>query len=66
MAKIKFKDVPTGGRINEYGKTWVVMNNYGDGLLVEYTGENNLMNSVCSFVDEASGITLDTEVNFIG
>lgn len=66
MAKIKFKDVPTGGRINEYGKVWVVMNNYGGGLLVEYTGENDLTNSVCSFVDSENGITLDTEVDFIG
>ena len=66
MAQVKFKDVPTGGRIQEYGKTWVVMENYGDGLLQEYTGEKSHFNSVCSFVCEVSGTSLETEVNFIG
>jgi hypothetical protein len=65
MAQVKFREVPIGGRIKEYGKTWVVFENYGNGLLVEYTGKNNIMRSVCSFVDEESSITLETEVNFI-
>lgn len=67
--KVKFKDVPVGGRIKEYGKVWVVLKNYGDGLIVEYdrkTCVENYMMSLCSFVDENSGITLESEVNFIG
>tara|TARA_R110000822_G_C15210962_1_gene483323 strand:+ start:443 stop:643 length:201 start_codon:yes stop_codon:yes gene_type:complete len=66
MAQVKFKDVPTGGRIQEYGKTWVVMENYDDGVIIEYTGKSNLWHSYCSFVDADAGITLETEVNFIG
>lgn len=63
--KVKFKDVPVGGRIYYCNKTWVVMENYGNGLLQQYTGENDPCNSVCSFVDSNYGITLNTEVNFI-
>lgn len=66
MAQIKFKDVPAGGRIKAHGKTWVVIESYGDGLLQEYTGENSAFLSRCSWVDKFAGITLDTEVNFIG
>lgn len=69
MSKVKFKDVPIGGRIKEYGKVWVVLQNSGRGLIVEYTGEIGVMNhhmSHCSFVDEDEFITLETEVNFIG
>jgi hypothetical protein len=64
--QVKFKDVPLGGRIKEYGKTWVVLQRHGDGLIAEYTGaNNNITNSLCSFVDADAGITLDTEVPFI-
>ena len=69
MTKVKFKDVPIGGRIKEYGKLWVVLENYGDGLIVEYeghTGKKNHHMSLCSLVDEAEGISLETEVNFVG
>jgi hypothetical protein len=64
-SKVKFKDVPVGGRIDYCNKVWVVMENYGDGLLQQYTGKNYQSNSVCSFVDINYGITLNTEVNFI-
>jgi hypothetical protein len=64
---VKFKDVPVGGRIKEYGKTWVVLETYGRGLIVEYTGEksNFVHLSRCCFTDPDEGITLDTEVLFI-
>ena len=65
MRKKIFRNVPVGGRISEYGKVWVVIENYGDGLIVEYTGEKTLTYTVCSFVDDNNGITLDSEVNFI-
>lgn len=66
---LKFKDVPLGGRIKEYGKVWVVLKNFDRGLIVEYTGDTATANkhmSHCSFVDEGEGVTLETEVNFIG
>lgn len=68
MSKVKFKDVPIGGRIKEYGKIWVVLENYGRGLIVEYSGETAVENHhmFCSFVDEDGGITLESEVNFKG
>jgi hypothetical protein len=66
MVRVKFKEIPIGGRIDYCGKVWVVMENYGDGLLHQYTGANDPCNSVCSFVDSNYGITLDTTVNFIG
>jgi len=66
MRKVKFKCVPIGGRIKEYGKLWVVLENYGRGLIVEYTGELGIEKSLCSFVDENGSITLETEVNFVG
>ena len=62
----KFKDVPIGGRIKKYGKTWVVIKNYGNGLIVEYTGEIKNHSWHCCFVDIDEGITLETKVNFIG
>lgn len=62
---LKFKDVPIGGRIDYASRTWVVLENYGYGLLRHYTGIGGEHNSVCCFVDEENGITLDTEVNFI-
>lgn len=64
--KRKFKEVPIGGRIFEYGKTWVVIENFGHGLIVEYTGECSDWLSHCSFVDEEENITLDSYVEFIG
>jgi hypothetical protein len=63
--QVRFKDVPLGGRIKEYGKIWAVLQRHGDGLIAEYTGEYSVINSVCSFVDADAGITLDTEVAFI-
>ena len=65
--QVKFKDVPVGGRIKEYGKTWVVLETYGRGLLVEYTGikGTSTINSRCCFTDPDEGITLDTEVPFL-
>jgi hypothetical protein len=65
--QVKFKDVPVGGRIKEYGKTWVVLETYNRGLIVEYTGEkgNAIHNSRCCFTDPDEGITLDTEVPFL-
>mgnify|MGYP003646708799 CR=1 FL=1 len=65
--QVKFKDVPVGGRIKEYGKTWVVLETYGRGLIVEYTGikGTSIINSRCCFTDPDEGITLDTEVPFL-
>jgi hypothetical protein len=65
--QVKFKDVPVGGRIKEYGKTWVVLETYGRGLIVEYTGEKgtSIHRSRCCFTDPDEGITLDSEVSFI-
>ena len=63
--QVKFKDVPLGGRIKEYGKIWAVLQRHGDGLIAEYTGEKSVINSMCSFVDADAGITLETEVAFI-
>ena len=65
MELVKFKDVPVGGRFQAFGKTWVVLENYADGVIIEYTGKGNLCYSYCSFVDIEAGITLETEVNFI-
>lgn len=63
--KIKFREVPIGGRINYCGKIWVVIENFGDGIVHQYTGEINKWQSICCFVDEEEGTTLDTEVDFI-
>jgi hypothetical protein len=65
--QVKFKDVPVGGRIKEYGKIWVVLETYKRGLIIEYTGEqgNSIHRSRCCFTDPDEGITLDTEVSFL-
>jgi hypothetical protein len=64
--QLKFKEVPIGGRIFEYDRVWVVIENFGNGLIVEYTGECSTWLSHCSFVDEEENITLDSYVEFIG
>ena len=72
--KIAFKNMPLGGRFFGYGKVWIVLQNYRYGLIVEECLNPNkkdpmytsLRQSLCCFVDSEAGITLDTEVDFIG
>lgn len=66
MGMISFKDVPIGGRIDYFGKVWVVIENYNDGLIKEYNGKNDKFLSYCSFCDEDEGVNLLTKVKFIG
>lgn len=72
--KIKFRNMPLGGRFFGFGKVWIVLQRYGDGLVAEECLNPNkkdplytsLRQSLCCFVDEEAGITLDSEVDFIG
>lgn len=51
------------------GTVWVVLQKHGDGLVVRESLEvpaHALRQSLCCFVDSNEGITLDTEVEFIG
>lgn len=72
--KIPFKNMPLGGRFYAYGKVWVVLERHNRGLIAEEFLDPNkkdilytsLRQSICSFVDESEGITLESEVEFIG
>lgn len=67
--KVKFRDMPLGGRFDDYGRAFIVIQRHGDGLVAsECLRSDNVMlhQSICCFVDVEAGITLDTEVNFIG
>ena len=72
--KIPFKNMPLGGRFFGYGKVWIVLETHGRGSIVEECLDPNkkdplytsFRQSICSFIDEHEGITLDSEVEFIG
>lgn len=72
--KMKFKDAPTGARFKypNSNKVWVKLNSYskgmfheGEGLICEWNGNVQGIQSMCCFVDEEEGIDFDTEVELI-
>ncbi len=72
--KMKFKDAPIGARFKypNMDKIWVKINSYpksqfndGNGLIVEWNGNVEGFQSLCSFCDEESGIDFDTEVELV-
>lgn len=65
---VKFKDVPLGGRIvSQFTDTvWVVLETHGRGLIASESLEPGSRQSLCCFTDPDEGITLDTEVEFLG
>jgi hypothetical protein len=72
--KIPFKNMPLGGRFFGYGKVWIVLERHGRGSIVEECLNPckkdpfyvSLRQSMCCFTDPDEGITLDSEVEFIG
>ncbi|QAY01936.1 hypothetical protein VpaJT1_7 [Vibrio phage VpaJT_1] len=64
--KIPFKEVPYGGRIVVAGNVWVVLERYGDGKLARESFTPGERQQLCCFVDDEEGITLDTEVEYLG
>lgn len=64
--KVKFKDVPLGGRIVICDTVYVVLETYGRGKVVSESLEPGSRQSLCCFTDPDEGITLDTEVEFLG
>lgn len=67
--KVKFRNMPLGGRFDDYGQIYIVIDRHGDGLVASEClnpSDAIIRQSLCCFVDSNEGITLDTEVNFIG
>ena len=66
--KIKFSDVPLGGRVFIAGSVWIVLERHGYGKLAKETlnPHEKHFQSICCFFDEEDGMTLDSEVEFIG
>lgn len=64
---MRFRDLPKGTRFQHPGssRTWVVLEEYGDGLVAEWNGLNvgHDHQSLCSFVDDEWA--LDSEVKVI-
>ena len=63
---VKFRDVPLGGRIVICNTVWVVLETYGNGKVARESLQPGTMQSLCCFTDPEEGITLDTEVEFLG
>jgi len=64
--RVKFRDVPYGGRIHHLNRVFVVLEPYGDGKICDETFvTGSRAQGLYCWVDEEEGITLDTEVHFI-
>ena len=63
---VKFRDVPLGGRIVICNTVWVVLETYGNGKVARESLQPGAIQSLCCFTDSEEGITLDTEVEFLG
>jgi|5_EtaG_2_1085323.scaffolds.fasta_scaffold01188_11 hypothetical protein len=64
--QVKFRDVPLGGRIVICNNVWVVLETYGDGKVARESLQPGTRQQLCCFTDPEEGITLDTEVEFLG
>lgn len=64
--KVKFKDVPLGGRIIICSSVWVVLQQYGSGLVARESLTPGNIQSLCCFTNESDDYTLETEVEYIG
>ena len=64
--RVKFRDVPYGGRINYLNRVFVVLEPYGSGKICDETFvTGSRFQGLYCWVDVEAGITLDTEVDFI-
>ena len=63
---VKFRDVPLGGRIVVGDNVWIVLERHGRGKIAQECLEPKSHQSLCCFTDPDEGITLDTEVEFLG
>lgn len=61
--KTKFKDAALGSVYYVQKKhPYVILQTYGDGLVASVRDEPLFRQSLCCFVDEEDGISLDTEI----
>lgn len=72
--KMSFKDAPIGSRFRypNHDTVWVKINSYpksrfetGNGLIAKWEGNKQYHQQFCSFTDDESGITFDTEIELI-
>lgn len=64
--QVKFRDVPLGGRIVIGDTVWVVLETYDDGRVAKECLQPGAIQPICCWTDPEEGITLDTEVEFLG
>lgn len=59
---VKFKDAPLGSVFSIGHRNYTILETHGDGLIASVECVGPLRQSMCCFVDDNEGVTLDTEI----